>query len=255
MKHQTINLVKFKAFCKRISQPMCHAVGYLETLWIFAQIQARDGDLSKFSALEIAGWIEYPGDPQTLIDALVECRWLDRDGDRLTIHDWESHKPNWLRGVEAKAEAREAAKPEPGADPGTEPPKPKPKPKPKPSLPQPSLTVSAAARAAAEMEMLDLEETTVNANHLLKVCRNLQPEFVWQVCFIGESLRLGMIPEITGRIREGGIKKPKSYIESALRKESEALGFDWRELVTAVPKPRLKTISKQEGAPCCATSG
>ena len=113
MKHQTINLVKFKALSKRLGQPMCHTVGYLETLWIFCQIQARDGDLSRFSEMEIAGWIEYPGDPGDFIAALVECRWLDSDGDILTVHNWADHRPNWLKGVQAKEQ--------PGSGPGKPP--------------------------------------------------------------------------------------------------------------------------------------
>ncbi len=78
MKHAAINLVKFKALQKRLGAPMCHVVGYLESLWIFAQVQARDGDLTKFSALEIAGWIEFPGDPDDLLNALIQTRWIDK---------------------------------------------------------------------------------------------------------------------------------------------------------------------------------
>jgi len=150
VKHQAINLVKFKAFQKRLKLPLGYAIGILESLWIFAQTQARDGDLTKFTALEIAGWIEYPGEPEQLIDALVECRWLDRIDDRILIHDWDEHKPNWLKGVEEK-KAKKAIQPgvepstepgtepscqpgmEPSSEPSTEPPKPKPKTLPKPN--------------------------------------------------------------------------------------------------------------------------
>jgi len=90
MKHQAITLVKFSALSKRLSLPRCWTIGVLESLWTFACCNARDGDLSRFSALEIAGWIEWPGDENELIEALVETRWLDRDGDSLSIHDWGS---------------------------------------------------------------------------------------------------------------------------------------------------------------------
>ena len=103
MKHQTISLVKFKALARRLRQPLCVVVGCLESIWIFAQIQARDGDLTRFSALELAGWIEWPGDEEQLMAALVETGWLDRTPDgRLVIHDWDDHKPNWLKGVSAR---------------------------------------------------------------------------------------------------------------------------------------------------------
>lgn len=101
MKHNTINLVKFKALSKRLGLPLCWTVGALETLWLFALHNSRDGDLSKFSALEIAGWMEFPGDESDLIEALVETGWMDRDGGALTVHDWHEHKPNWLKAAAA----------------------------------------------------------------------------------------------------------------------------------------------------------
>lgn len=102
MKHQAINLVKFKALSQRLRLPLYRTVGLLESLWVFCQIQARDGDLTRFTPLEISGWLEWDGDDEkALIDALVETGWLDWDGDSLRIHDWDTHKPNWLKGVDA----------------------------------------------------------------------------------------------------------------------------------------------------------
>ena len=118
MKHQTINLVKFKALCKRLSIPLYQGIGLLESLWIFTQIQARDGNLSEFSELEIAGWIEWPGDERELIRALVETRWLDRTGDLLLVHGWNEHKPNWLKGVDARGAVGKFS---PSTEPSTEP--------------------------------------------------------------------------------------------------------------------------------------
>ena len=133
MKHQTITLVKFKALSKRLNLPLCWTVGILEGLWLFACHNARDGDLSRFSDLELAGWLEYPGTEVELIDALVETGWLDRNGDNLHIHDWNEHKPNWLKGIQGRSEKEKPSrKPscvpspepstEPSAVPSTEPP-------------------------------------------------------------------------------------------------------------------------------------
>ncbi|MDE2020646.1 MAG: hypothetical protein KGJ13_09950 [Patescibacteria group bacterium] len=126
MKHQAINLVKFKALSRALGQPMCVTVGVLESLWIFAQIQARDGDLTPYSASEIAGWIEYPGDEEKLIDSLIKTGWLDATEDgQILIHDWHEHKPNWLKAIDARSEQpsqlpdKEPNK-EPSAPPGTE---------------------------------------------------------------------------------------------------------------------------------------
>jgi hypothetical protein len=121
MKYQTINLVKFKALGKRLGLPMYQCVGLLESLWLLAQIQARDGDLSKFSNLEIAGWIEWPGDESALVDALVETHWLDRKDGLLAIHDWDEHKPTWLKGVEARGKGKVCEKNKPSSKLSTEP--------------------------------------------------------------------------------------------------------------------------------------
>lgn len=154
MKHQTITLVKFKALSKRLSLPLCWTVGVLEGLWVFACHNARDGDLSRFSNLELAGWLEYPGDETELIDALVETGWLDRDGDSLLVHDWNEHKPNWLKGIQGRNEKEKpsckpsrvpSAEPssQPSSEPSTEPPNltlPRPnQTQPNPTLPSPDL--------------------------------------------------------------------------------------------------------------------
>lgn len=120
MKHQAINLVKFKALSRRLKLPLYQTVGLLESLWLFCQIQARDGDLSRFSHLEIAAWLEWEGDEQALIDALVETRWLDREGDELSVHDWQDHKPTWLKGVDGQKSKTKPSK-RPSRPPSTEP--------------------------------------------------------------------------------------------------------------------------------------
>lgn len=153
MKHQTINLVKFKALSKRLKLPRCWTVGVLESIWIFACHNARDGRLNRFTPLELAGWIEYPGDELELIEALVETKWLDRASDgSLSIHDWQQHRPNWLKGIESQtgkthfsSEPSSLPNNEPSYEPSTElgespsPRTPLPLTKPSPSLADPDL--------------------------------------------------------------------------------------------------------------------
>ncbi len=113
MKHNTINLVKFKTLSRLLGMRMYETVGVLESLWIFTLHNARDGNLSRFSALELAAWIDFDGDPDALIEALVQTGWLDRsEAGELWIHDWQEHAPNWLKGVAAR---------QPGPPPSTEP--------------------------------------------------------------------------------------------------------------------------------------
>lgn len=116
MKHQTINLVKFKALGMLLRAPQYATVGVLESLWLFAQHNATDGDLSRFSALQIAAWIGWDGDPDELIAAFIEAGWVDQDEAGMRIHDWEDHCPNWLRGVQ-----RRQANRQPSTEPSTEP--------------------------------------------------------------------------------------------------------------------------------------
>lgn len=266
MKHLAINLVKFKALQKRLGQaPMCHVVGYLETLWIFAQLQARDGDLTKFTALEIAGWIEFPGDPDEFVEALVKTRWLDRIGDRLLIHDWDEHKPNWLKGVVSRRDAvpgqsavfdspgtepGQLPSPEPGSTPGTEPPKPKPKPKPSLSLSQtipsqskPSLALSdgslAGSMAAAEfflsLSVDEANDVVRDANKLSRVAKQLDRDFVWKVAWVGYCVDRGFVADLVSRLQMGAIQKPKRYIEKALGDELEKRGHTVEECFENVP--------------------
>jgi hypothetical protein len=103
VKHNAINLVKFKTLSMRLKLPLWQCVGLLESIWLFCQHNARDGVLTKFTTLEIAAWLGFEGDADDAIEALVSTRWLDRAADgSLSVHDWDDHRPNWLKGNEAR---------------------------------------------------------------------------------------------------------------------------------------------------------
>lgn len=107
-------------------------------------------------------------------------------------------------------------------------------------------SISAAAEAvAARIQRLDFEEVVRHANKLRKACRSLSPEFIWQSCVISEAINAGMICDIITKVATGDIRKPKGYIESALRGECERLGFDWKVLIGYVPKPELKPVQPE----------
>lgn len=107
MKHKTVTLVKFKSLSRRLGQPMCFTAGVLECLWQFCLIHAKDGCLSKYTADDLACWMEWPGDPDELIDSLVASRWLDRsDTGDLSIHDWSEHCPNWVKALSGQPSLR-----------------------------------------------------------------------------------------------------------------------------------------------------
>ena len=89
---------KLKRFAYLLGVNRREAIGMLHCLWWWALDYAPDGDLSEYTALEIAEACDWPGeDPNALIDALVNCRvrgsagFLERDGRSLVIHDWEEY--------------------------------------------------------------------------------------------------------------------------------------------------------------------
>lgn len=72
-----------------VSKPT--AIGHLHCLWWWALDYADDGRLSRYDALDIAIGAEWEGEPADLVAALVQAGFLDRDGDTLTIHDWDDY--------------------------------------------------------------------------------------------------------------------------------------------------------------------
>lgn len=99
MKKPTISNIKFELLSKLLCLSRWQTVGLLETLWLFAQHHAYDGELSKYSPKMIAAWFGWDDEPELLIEAFVEAGWIDRVEDRLLVHDWAEHAPNWVKGA------------------------------------------------------------------------------------------------------------------------------------------------------------
>lgn len=106
MKAQALTHPKLARLQKRLKLKRFETVGILELIWMLAAQHADDGDLSKFSAIDIAEHLEWEREPDELILALVDCRWLDRVEDKLSIHDWDEHKPGYLHDRQRKREKR-----------------------------------------------------------------------------------------------------------------------------------------------------
>lgn len=97
MKLGTVESLKFKKLKMKLGLAQWQAIGLLESLWMFTARNAPLGDIGKHSNEDIAVHLEWDGDPDALIDVLVQCRWLDVDDEhRLLIHDWADHLPLWL---------------------------------------------------------------------------------------------------------------------------------------------------------------
>ena len=98
MKAGTTENMKFIVLKRILGIPKYQAIGLLEGLWSLAASSAQDGAIGKFSDLEIAAWLEWEGDHEALIEALIEAGFLDPcDENRLVVHDWEEHCPNYIK--------------------------------------------------------------------------------------------------------------------------------------------------------------
>ncbi|QDV26663.1 hypothetical protein [Aureliella helgolandensis] len=112
-------------------------------------------------------------------------------------------------------------------------------------------SISAAARAAAESIQRGKfpDDPLVSARNLFNAAPALDREFVWRVSIIAAAISPGMMSEIVTRIKARDVRKPKSYVEGALRAECEKQGYDWRELIPFVPPaPPPPTPIEEESA-------
>ncbi len=92
MKRGTLKHPKTTNLMRVLGISRYQAVGILESLWHFTMRYAVAGDVGKWTNDEIVAAIEWEGDAQTLIAALVETKWLDADKRyRLIVHDWHEH--------------------------------------------------------------------------------------------------------------------------------------------------------------------
>ena len=92
MKREAIGHSKMKRLCRRLDIPQWQGVGLLESIWHLTAREAPRGDIGKLSNEDIAIAIDYRGNEDTLMEALILSGWLDRDPEaRLAIHDWHAH--------------------------------------------------------------------------------------------------------------------------------------------------------------------
>jgi hypothetical protein len=84
------------------------ATDYLIDLWIASAMNHPDGILSGMDEVDIALEAGWEGNPNEFIEALLTCRFLEKDEKGVYfLHDWEEHQP-WV--VNAKARSEKARK-------------------------------------------------------------------------------------------------------------------------------------------------
>lgn len=85
------------------------ATGYLLDLWITIAQERPSGVLTNWDEKDIALAAGWEGDAQQFVDALMQAKLLDVNGDKVFHpHDWEEHQP-WVSGTTERREiARKA---------------------------------------------------------------------------------------------------------------------------------------------------
>ncbi len=78
------------------------AVGTVVLLWLWAASNAPDGDVTPYKPRAIAEAVRWGKSPQALYDALLAVRFLERDGDRIRIRNWETRAAMLMDSVERK---------------------------------------------------------------------------------------------------------------------------------------------------------
>lgn len=79
---------KTRKFCRRLGLSVPAAVGHLHMFWWWAMDFAEDGDISKFEAEDIADAMEYDGDSEALLTAMIDAGFIDETQSGRAIHDW-----------------------------------------------------------------------------------------------------------------------------------------------------------------------
>ena len=97
--HQTLmNHPKTRKAARLLDVQRVQVIGHLQALWWWALDYAQDGDVTDFDPADIADAVEWLGEPDVLIQALLDCGtggkhgFLERTGEgRLVIHDWDDY--------------------------------------------------------------------------------------------------------------------------------------------------------------------
>jgi hypothetical protein len=106
MKPRTWTHPKFSMLCATLESGRAATAGILEGIWHLAATFDPDGGKLPYQPRQLAAWLEIDIDPDTLTAALVDCGWLEGSAGAYLVHDWEDHKPSYIRDAERKRRQR-----------------------------------------------------------------------------------------------------------------------------------------------------
>ena len=84
---------KTKRLARMLGVTLPDVVGRLHLLWWWAMNYAKDGNLSKYDASDIADAVEWDGDQGLLLNALIKTGFIDKNKDgTMVLRDWDTIK-------------------------------------------------------------------------------------------------------------------------------------------------------------------
>ncbi len=93
---------KTKRLARLLNISIREAVGSLYMFWWWAMEYAEDGDLSNYDASDIADGVQWDGEPQEFLNAMINCGpgnksgFIDKTEDGMFIHDWQEYGGHYL---------------------------------------------------------------------------------------------------------------------------------------------------------------
>lgn len=112
--HQSLtNNPKVLRLSTMLDRVPAEVIGHLTCLWLWCVDHAPEGDLSGFDPEVIAAAGGWAGEADKFVEALIGCRvrrggsgFLDREGETLTVHDWDDYAGSLIKYRARRAERR-----------------------------------------------------------------------------------------------------------------------------------------------------
>jgi len=88
---------KFKRLIRVLKIDVDKGLALLVRLWSNVLELAEDGDITTWSAEDIAEYSGWEKDPNFLYKTLLEAKWVEKNGKFTLIHDWLDHAGKYLK--------------------------------------------------------------------------------------------------------------------------------------------------------------
>lgn len=100
---------KTKKLARLLGVSLPTAVGHLHYFWWWALDFAQDGLLTKYDADDIADAMQWEGDAEELLSAMLTAGYIDETEEGLAVHDWAEYAGKLLERRAKDRERKRAA--------------------------------------------------------------------------------------------------------------------------------------------------